>query len=175
MTKKTNNKQENNIQTKPLDKNILKEIGYINKQIENLNKQIDFLQISINARINYIARKVCEAFGEELLKVSIYYIDDDDNDICSILNQSLEWHITVKNKKAPVLQGHDFAIILKDNSEWGLHEFPTRWLFEDFEDELINGVNLYKNKIANEKKSISIIDNIKSKLTKEELKVVGLI
>lgn len=39
----------------------------------------------------------------------------------------------------------NMAFIDKDGGEWGLEDgFPTRWLYEDFEEEYTNGLKLYK-------------------------------
>jgi hypothetical protein len=41
----------------------------------------------------------------------------------------------------------EMIVLLKDDSEWGLNDsIPTRWLFEDFEEELIEGKKKYEEK-----------------------------
>lgn len=65
--------------------------------------------------------------------------------------------------------------------------FPSRWVFENFEDELKNGIKEYKGKMRRELEEIKskqqklaeakknrakIIANIKNKLTSEEIEVV---
>ncbi len=79
-------------------------------------------------------------------------------------------------------------IVTKDGGEWSLEwgEFPTRWLFEDFEDEYKDGLKLYKEK--KEKAKVTAKANrekkeaerkvalaaVSKKLSKEEMQVLGL-
>lgn len=69
-----------------------------------------------------------------------------------------------------------------DSLSWG--EFPTRWLYEDFEEELTNGIKLWqdklkakKNKAAEKRKKdkedkAKLIASAKAKLTPNELKAI---
>ncbi len=64
------------------------------------------------------------------------------------------------------------------------YEFPTRWLWEDFEDELKSNIEQYrikekikkdkkKQQVAARKQQVDILkSSIKTKLTPEELKIV---
>jgi hypothetical protein len=61
--------------------------------------------------------------------------------------------------------------------------FPTRWLYEDFEEEYTRGLQLYvekmkekKNKTKNEKEQEkqALLTSARSKLTPEEIKALGL-
>jgi hypothetical protein len=66
--------------------------------------------------------------------------------------------------------------------EWG--EFPTRWLYEDFEDEFVNGIKLRQEKVREQAKKDTakqqkkkqekdaLIAAAKAKLTPEELKAL---
>ncbi len=166
-----------NTQIQPLNSSIIKKINTLNKQIQDL-------ETTILDRINYIAKKVCEAFGEEFSSVNLQSLEDGD--LINLSYNGIDWYIHItdddavgkKRGKTKCLSGHDFAIVLKDNSEWGLNELPTRWLFEDFEKELFDGVLLYKNKIskdaASKETKEEIINRAKAKLTKEELNAIGL-
>lgn len=78
--------------------------------------------------------------------------------------------------------GSDMVIIDKFGGEWGWDSsIPLRWLFEDCEDEIIQGKILYEEKLKKKKedaavkKSLkkkldeSLANQAKAKLTKEEL------
>ena len=80
----------------------------------------------------------------------------------------------------------NFRVIL-DGEEWDLlQNIPKRWLFENFESELKDGIGLYKNKLAidkaknskrrklNKEKKMLLIESARSKLTVEEQKAVGI-
>lgn len=80
--------------------------------------------------------------------------------------------------------GDKMLFISKDGGEWSLRwgEFPSRWLYEDFEEEYEDGLKLY-NELANaakakEKESKShsneLVKSAKAKLTKEERKALGI-
>lgn len=82
--------------------------------------------------------------------------------------------------------GSKMVFLDKDGNEWDLEwgEFPTRWLHEDFEEEYINGLRLYKEKQeqkkereatskANKKKEReALVESAKKKLTPEEIKAL---
>ena len=75
----------------------------------------------------------------------------------------------------------DFYIIDKNNDEWSFEEgFPLRWLFENFEQELIDGKKLYELKDKEKRDAVTLATNnkkklikqVKSKLNKEELEAL---
>jgi len=79
-------------------------------------------------------------------------------------------------------QIYDERIILRDGDELDFEDnsFPLRWLTEDFEKELTDGVKLYKKQLADIEneftKSKSAkklkLKKIKSKLSAEELELI---
>lgn len=83
------------------------------------------------------------------------------------------WKYFKDNKKSlsTCIHGNydELVIILNDGSEWGLEDgIPVRWLYEDFEEELIEGKKKWKDKIANQSKKDA--ENLKLKeLKKQEL------
>lgn len=82
--------------------------------------------------------------------------------------------------------GSKMTFLDKDGEEWDLQwgEFPTRWLHEDFEEEYINGLRLYKEQQEQKKekdktkkaKAKEVLDALiasaKSKLTPEEIRAL---
>jgi hypothetical protein len=85
-------------------------------------------------------------------------------------------------------EGAKMIFLDKEGSEWTLErgEFPTRWLWEDFETEYKNGLKAYQEKENSEvelskrrrkekdKEKKALIASAATKLTKEERKAVGL-
>jgi hypothetical protein len=78
-------------------------------------------------------------------------------------------------------------LLTKNNEEWGLDdEFPTRWLTEDFEEELVTGIEKlklkryqaiieYNERVANKKvKEKEILDSALAKLDAANLSVAEL-
>lgn len=69
-------------------------------------------------------------------------------------------------------------ILLRGGKECDLkNHFPTRWLFEDFEEEFLSGKKFYEDKLMKKSgktksKKAYLIASIKSKLTKEELQII---
>lgn len=79
------------------------------------------------------------------------------------------------------------VFIDKHGNEWGIEDgFPTRWLYEDFEEEFTNGLKAYKekekqkaekakeNKKKRDLEKKALIHAAASKLTKEEKKLLGI-
>lgn len=71
----------------------------------------------------------------------------------------------------------------ENSHDFSSGEFPARWLFEDFEDELQNGFQKYRDNLKKQleqEKEIkrlkqnrkSVIEQIKKKLTPEEIEVL---
>jgi hypothetical protein len=67
--------------------------------------------------------------------------------------------------------------------DWGI---PTRWLYEDFEQEVVDGLKKYKDVVAqrkakeferrtkNKQEKEKLVAEAKAKLTKEERKLLGI-
>lgn len=81
----------------------------------------------------------------------------------------------------------EIIFIDKNGGEWGLAEgVPTRWLYEDFEKEFTDGLQLYTDKqkqkaqqakltkLQREEQKKELVKSAASKLTKEERKVLGI-
>jgi hypothetical protein len=79
------------------------------------------------------------------------------------------------------------VFIDKYGNEWGIEDgFPTRWLYEDFEEEFESGLKAYKEKEKqraanakktkkkNEEKKKALVAAAATKLTKEERKLLGI-
>lgn len=76
--------------------------------------------------------------------------------------------------------GDKMKFIDKNGEEQCFYSIPTRWLYEDFQDEFVNGIKLYKEKQQaktkkkqqNRQNREKLIASAKAKLTAEELKAI---
>ena len=141
----------------------------------------------ISDRITYVLRAIYKEYGAE---VDHWYFDDASEGE----GGSLDWrHLDkdavsnyIVHTKKPYEGEKMFAKLNDGNyAEFG-YEFPTRWLYEDFEAELSQGVAVVKqeeldakNKKAKKKadkkaKKEKLKATAASKLTPDERKALGL-
>lgn len=144
-----------------------------------LQKNSSALEDQIVDRINYIVRKICEVFND---KLDWWDFPGDGNRgeggrmIDAINGDKVSFVAEAEN----ALSSHE--VIFKDNSKWDLNsDFPKRWLFENFEEELIEGKERFKifekNRLQNKRelaasnkiKNKMLVAQAKAKLSKEEL------
>lgn len=60
---------------------------------------------------------------------------------------------------------YEMVIITKDGGEWAWDSsIPLRWLFEDCEEEIINGKTLYDAKLKKKKEEAIVKKTLKKKL-----------
>ena len=139
----------------------------------------------ITDRMNYIIRRCLEIAGGKLSwwdwqcdgdyedQSSGDFMESYDKDQLSI---RAEWNIK-----------SEIIFLDKHGGEWGLQDgIPTRWLYEDFEEEFTNGLKAYKEKEKQQKEKAKenrlkraeekkvLVKQAASKLTKEERKALGL-
>lgn len=144
---------------------------------ENANR----LESQIIGRINYIMGSIFNLFNEDQAYWYFYGGNGREQEDGSLWDHYSDDLIEVSVD----CEGYDVCCILQDGSEFDLRNgIPTRWLFEDFEEELKNGKTQY---IAKEKKrledakqarvqkkeaNLKLADIAKQKLTKKELKAL---
>jgi hypothetical protein len=148
---------------------------------EALNN-ISALHVQIDERVEYIINKICNTFNVQLDWWSYSHSDDNGGEFCDAYSEDqITPCINLESDYNPCV------ILLNNGSEWGLMDgIPIDWLFEDFEEELVNGKAAYikqqedkKNKAKAKKldkraKEKELLEQIKSKLSPEELKVLKL-
>jgi len=149
------------------------------KNVEVLEKRLDYIlttffhQWDINLNTWYFEDAKEGEVGNILQNMnsdSVYYI-----------------HIETNSKHDKKFHNEEIVIIDKFGKElYWENEIPTRWLFEDFEQEVIDGKAKMeeKNRKSKEKRekvlasrkanAKKIMENIKGKLSKEELKILGV-
>ncbi len=119
-------------------------------------------------RIQYILEAI---FSSEKSSLEYWWFDgvgkDDDNagDVEKHMNDKEIWGIVTDGHSG--LFGYNY--ILNDGREWRYEgSIPARWLYEDFENELLEGKNKFEAREL-EKKNSNIL-NKKSKKIKEQKK-----
>lgn len=141
-----------------------------------LNNQLESKKEIIFNRIEYILKFIFKAFGGEL---DYWYFDGAEEGEVGDLFKNYN-----PNTIYVIAEGsYNYSVIIdKFNNEWDFDgEIPTRWLFEDFEDEVLDGLKEYKKrqeekkqkaqtKKAKEKANLEkLVLEAKKKLSKEEL------
>lgn len=141
------------------------------------------LEDDITSRITYIITKWFEIFGA---KLNTWYFDgaeeNEVGDLSRYMNDNNIWNIYVDSENFP---DNELYIIDRFGKEYCWQsEIPTRWLFSDFEKEIIEGKKLYEEKeearklkrkettIARKQKDAKLFENAKKKLSKEELAAI---
>ena len=146
-----------------------------------INEKLAIIDVSIQDRVNYIVNTICESFDETL--ACWYYPDANEGDVgdfgMSVYDDKI--NVIMELKK----DGFIKFPILFNGKELDLHEWiPISWLTEDFEDILVKGkaafIKAEENKkekskqkrLARKEKELKLLEGMKSKLTKEELKLL---
>jgi hypothetical protein len=144
----------------------------------------------ISNRVNYIVREIASLFKGEVKR---WDWGDGSGEIEGHFTPNMVDDESIQLDGERTGSGDEWVAFLKDENgqftdEWEFHwfEFPTRFLYEDFEEELKEGIQKYKEheakkkemekqkkleKVKNKKK---LLESVKSKLTKEERKALGL-
>lgn len=138
--------------------------------IKSRKAELESAEEIVHDRIAYILNSVAEAFGGEC---DYWYFDGAEEGCVSDFLRSYNEktiQVILEYSRCPSAMN----IICKDGGEfWFQHgEFPTRWLFEDFEDELSNGFKLYKEKQIQDKLNKEQ-KKLKDKQKKEEMKLLA--
>jgi len=132
-----------------------------------------------NERMDYIVNKISEIFGGEL-KWWEWPWDSDSGVPFSPMDLNADF-IQLDGEYR---YDDDWVSILNNGEQVEFHwlKFPTRFLFEDFEQEVIDGIEKYKLKEQEKKDKAKQQrlnkkekkEKVLSKLTAEERKVLGV-
>lgn len=153
-----------------------------------LLKQIGPLQLAIEHRLDYVLHKAYELCGA---KFNSWYIDGAAEgevgaiDECFINDSISRCEIILYNFNGP--NSDDAYCVVLGDSMWDLmEEIPKRWMFEDFEDELVQGrakfIKQKEDRLAASKarklklssKNKKLVESAKAKLTIEERRALKL-
>jgi hypothetical protein len=156
---------------KPISKNII-------EKSKTIRKELDVVEKDIIDRIDYIVKTIIKTYKK---KLQYWHFSNAAEDEIGDISENI-YHAESHGDVSITIEPYeDLDFIDKENCEWGLEDgFPYEWLFTDFEEELKEGRKAYlekekqnksKEKSENSKK---VLETIKSKLSKEELKALGL-
>ena len=148
----------------------------INK-VQSLNKEVNQLESQIINRIDYIITFLFE--GKDC---RWWFEGAEEGEIGDIWRRYHAHEIWITTDPAPKI-----SFIDKNGNDWEFEgSIPDRWLFEDFENEIIEGKKLFQERKAkrnierlqleeqNKKEKKQLIESVKKKLTKQELKALGI-
>lgn len=148
---------------------------------KKLNKEISDLNEMIINRIHYIISFLFETFSEK--KGSWWFDGAEEGEVGDFWKNYYGYEIAFRTD----IFVNDIKIIDKNGNFWSCGGWiPDRWLFEDFENEIIEGKKLLEEQNAkkktdelqlkeqNELEKQKLITSAKSKLTKQEIKALGL-
>lgn len=144
---------------------------------EAAKHKLDLFNEKIIDRITYIRKLIADVFEFEH---NCWYVEGAQEGEIGDLDRTLDSETDIYLEVYPQSQSQ---IIDNNGKIYNLAcSFPKRWLFEDFEDELINGKVLYEKFLEEEKAKRKLdkeiraekLKEVKNKLTKEEINLLGL-
>lgn len=149
-------------------------------EYQKLSLQAGRIADQIEKRIEFILNTIYKTYGA---KLDTWYFDGAEEgevgDLFSNLGSTEISGFTLE----PYIFNNDCVILLKDGAEWGFDGgIPTRWLFENFEEELTQGRAAYQTMLEEKKARKKAKSQEKEeqrrqileKLSPEEQKLLGL-
>lgn len=148
-------------------------------QAKDLAAQAGKLEEIIINRIGYIIDTIFKTFKQKY--DCWYFYGAGEGEVGDLWRHYCNNHIDI------IIVGcsSEMVIIDKNGDEWGFEDsIPTRWLFEDFEQELIDGKKKFEDKEAERKKKQKelsaakkqedkdLVEAAKKKLSKKELAAI---
>src|SRR5512135_1329026 len=149
-------------------------------EAEELATRLGKMEEKITDRIHYIMLSIFKLFSKK--DAYWYFYGAGEGEVGPFWAHYDKDQIGVVIDNCP---GETMVILLKNGDEWGFEDsIPTRWLFEDFEEELIQGKKKFEereiarkaaqkelavNKKLEDKK---LIEGAKKKLSKKELEAL---
>ncbi len=114
------------------------------EKLQQTIKKAQLLSDCIEKRISYIVKTLNEMFGE----IDFGWMSEFECGACGeinlieLLKQDVIW-INFEGIKKSLAKNYN--LILKDGNLWRMEDgfIPKRWLFEDFEQEIIAGRKIY--------------------------------
>lgn len=159
---------------RPISPEVVFRLDEIKLELSSLNAQLE-------KRVDYIVQTISKVLGKTYKTWCYRDYEGEEDPLTHLTHTNSErFNIYIEFSGNEVRKFSD-SILLKDGAECSVDQLPPfRWLFESFEDELIQGRKAYLEKVSqkealdnkekeNKKK---VIASIKSKLTSEELKSI---
>lgn len=147
----------------------------LNNEIDNIKELIQNYDFSFLNRENYIF----EVFSNKI-DLNFESFDLERYALCDLI--SFKQYIIKDNYiKYNVINYNKSFKFYDKFGKLLTNKYPKRWLFENFEDEFNEGLEKYNEEVENKKekqkekklKLNEISENIKNKLTEEELEVLS--
>lgn len=168
----------------PLDKNLIKERDKLMTQVYAINKQF-------NSRMEYIFDTIKRIFDIKYFSWEYADCDDRCSECDDYSHHSRSFWGAYENNKINIHFHKDYknlSFLNKDGVKYNIIQegIPSSWLFEDFEQELEDGVKKLKEyyseqsaklqqiKDDKKKKKEALLESIKSKLSEEELALISV-
>ncbi len=158
-------------------------VELINKA-KKLNIEIFDIEEIIIDRMNYVIRFLYKTFSKNE-KFSWWFDGAEEGEVGDFWSNYESY--TGEIQFCTDVGCSNMEIIDKNGDLWVCEgSIPDRWLFEDFENEIIEGKRLLEERNAkkdlekfqlkerNKSERQKLIDSAKAKLTKQELKALGL-
>lgn len=155
------------------------------KQWKTVSLQAGALEDKIVDRIDYIIKTIFKTFDQKLEYWYFYGAGEGEVGRLRIDGDSFSVITELARNRNGDYNSQQMVILLKDGSEWGFDgEYPTRWLFEEFEKELTDGKKKFEEQeiarklkqkelsVAKNQKDQSLIESAKKKLSKKELAAI---
>lgn len=155
------------------------------EQWKTVSQQAGVFEDQIVNRIDYIVKTIFKTFDQKLEYWYFYGAGEGEVGTLRINDDYFSVITELGRNRNRDYDSQQMVILLKDGSEWGFDgSYPTRWLFEDFEKELIDGKKKFEEKeiarklkqkeisAAKEQEDESLIEAAKKKLSKKELAAI---
>lgn len=147
--------------------------------------EISLLEDEITDRITCILQTWLNVFGK---KLHCWYFDDaEEGEVGDLIRHFSDEEISGMIIKMPTEHAFGLTILDKYGKPLSLNgSIPTRWLYEDFEEEIVQGKAAYEarnkekkeqNKLlkqAKKREQLELIKSAKSKLSPKEIKALKL-
>ncbi len=161
-----------------ITKEDIEKLEVIQRELEVIQRKEEQITSKIESRVDFIVKKIISLFGKRLDWYG-YANGGDDGGFFDVQRYKETVDLNIY-----VVGGTDLVVIIEEG-EWGLEQgFPTRWLFEDFEEEVKEGIAKYKIqkeaqkqkekelRIQRKEKDLLLAKEARNKLTKEEIKAL---
>lgn len=167
------------------------------KEAKEKNKELDCYSKKIENRIHYIIMKLYNVFNvKNYYWKSINANEGEQGDMFEAISNQFGNYLNIEHgigRFTSRVSLGDCLIIDKNgkmlapldqyqDSDADIFGIPIRWLYEDFEQELVDGKAAYDAKLQAEEDAIKnkdnekkkIIKSVKKKLSKEEREALGI-
>lgn len=128
---------------------------FFNKRMQ-LSHNLAEIDSVIIDRIDFIVKKIHSLFNS---KLSTWYFPGAEEGSIGNFDNAINYDYEINDDYISIVAEHratqPIKLILNDGKEIEAYSVPIRWLFEDFEEELIKGKQLYLEKIKKQRLNLN--------------------